>query len=366
MESSVDPKPPNVLVYDGSGDKSDKNFQTLRGCIHQFLDCSDRYTLYPLTHKDIVQSIPWADNAAALMINCEVKDIDTSVQTAFIDFVKNGGQLLAFGPSVAPLLQQLSTSSEYEQSFVVSSELQPMTMRYNNLVDGTAGEFTVLANHFQCSSEFRYSNTTVIAESSNTHPVIMKVENNTGSAILSLARLDLTPSDADVQDLQVFNELKLANGSRCLLFTNLLKMLGLNVSPPSTVLPPTQCFLACTEMVFISNLCLLVFWDMFLIPQCQKALTRALQPVLEHGVLQGQTVSMQFCESDSEDCIPSDSELPVVFDRGVPEGHGFSWQAFERALKTRILGRALMYSQVIKSTQTLLDRLVIEHLSFIT
>lgn len=113
-------------------------------------------------------------------------------------------------------------------------------------------------------------------------------------------------------------------------------MLGLNISPPSAILPPTQCFLACTEMH-------------------QKALTRVLQPILEHGLLQGQTVSMRFCESGIKDYTPSDTELPVVFGRDVPEGHGFSWETFERALKTRILGRALMYTQVIKSTQTLLD-----------
>ena len=94
----------------------------------------------------------------------------------------------------------------------------------------------------------------------------------------------------------------------------------------------------------------------FVCMQCQKGLTRALQRELRDGFLQGKVMSMRFSDFDAQDLVASDSELPVVFGRDVPVGHGFDWQAFEKALKTRVLGRALMYTQVIKSTQTLLDR----------
>lgn len=362
MESSVDPKPPNVLLYSGCGENAYENFQTFADVVRQLIDCSDRYTLYPLSYRDIVQSVPWADNTAALMINCGIDEMDEGVQKAFVDFVKSGGRLLAFGPSVASIIQEFAElSGSAQQLVVIDKELKAMKIREKPAVDKIGGEFKTLVNCFQDSSEFGSPNMTVIADCCDTdctYPVIVKVECNTGSAILSLARLDLTPTDVQVRDKQVFDELKFANESRCNLFTNLLKMLGLNVSPLSTITSPSRGFLACTEMVAIFVLLPVSVGSnsIFVFMQCQKALTRALQPVVKDGLFQGRKVSMRFLESDLSEYIPSDSELPIVFGRGVPEGHGFDWHTYSRALKTRVLGRALLYTQVIRSTQTLLDR----------
>ncbi|XP_062516763.1 biotin--protein ligase-like isoform X2 [Corticium candelabrum] len=335
MESSVDPKPPNLLIYSGTDSNADNNFRSLSDVVRQVVDCTNRYTLYQLPHKDVVQSAPWADNTVALMVNSE--SISASVQTEFAEFAKSGGRLLAFGPSVASLANQLSTLESTQQPLFMKDELEPKRIKQKALFNDDEIQLHLLCNSFE-HSEFRHSNMTVIAEDVSTPncPVVMKMSCNTGVVVLSLARLDLTPTDQTVQDIETFDKLKASNESRLLLLANLMKMLGLNVSSVSEAPPLTKCFLACTEM-------------------CQKGLTRALQRELRDGFLQGKVMSMRFSDFDAQDLVASDSELPVVFGRDVPVGHGFDWQAFEKALKTRVLGRALMYTQVIKSTQTLLD-----------
>lgn len=76
---------------------------------------------------------------------------------------------------------------------------------------------------------------------------------------------------------------------------------------------------------------------------------------LSDGICKGKQVSLLFCDKSTTQSIPMVTEdmLPVTTDQG--HQCGFDWVTYKEHLNTNTLGQMIMYTDVIPSTQTLLE-----------
>ena len=82
----------------------------------------------------------------------------------------------------------------------------------------------------------------------------------------------------------------------------------------------------------------------------------SLQSSLQHGVCKGKDVSLCF--------VPNGENLPNVSEKMLPVITGvdhnciessFGWRSYYDQLQTRVLGKVMLYTSVIGSTQTVFD-----------
>lgn len=76
---------------------------------------------------------------------------------------------------------------------------------------------------------------------------------------------------------------------------------------------------------------------------------------LSDGICKGKQVSLLLCDKSTTQTIPMATEdmLPVTTDQG--RQCGFDWVTYKEHLNTNTLGQMIMYTDVIQSTQTLLE-----------
>ena len=83
----------------------------------------------------------------------------------------------------------------------------------------------------------------------------------------------------------------------------------------------------------------------------------SLQPVLKEGICKGSELSLQFVTE--KETLPQASRdiLPIIINgSATPSGTvAFYWQRYQTHLRTKVLGKILLYSEVITSTQAVFD-----------
>ena len=90
-KENIRAKPPNILLYCGKKD-SERLFNVAKSAFEQCIN-RDKYIIYHLKH-DQVQTTPWADHTACLLI-CSEKVYD-GLDRVFLDYFLQGGTLMSF------------------------------------------------------------------------------------------------------------------------------------------------------------------------------------------------------------------------------------------------------------------------------
>ena len=82
----------------------------------------------------------------------------------------------------------------------------------------------------------------------------------------------------------------------------------------------------------------------------------SLKPFLTNGWCKGQKISFLFCSDGMQLSTPvTEENLPIIVDSGHIKDLKFDWNTYFEYLKTHTLGQIVLYTDVIPSTQTLLE-----------
>lgn len=81
----------------------------------------------------------------------------------------------------------------------------------------------------------------------------------------------------------------------------------------------------------------------------------SVKDVLEDGCFKGNDISLFFSDHDDEEMHPSPDFLPIITHPATTELALFSFASYKDFLETKQLGQLVVYSEVITSTQTVLD-----------
>ncbi|CAH1228588.1 HLCS [Branchiostoma lanceolatum] len=333
MLTKLQAKPPNILVYTGSKDTQTERskFDQVKEVLEQCLG-PDHYIIYRLKH-DQVLSHPWADNTS-LLVAVTQEELEDSVNQKLESFVEDGGRLLSFcshfnmGLDVQPLP---FLSAELGVHSMVYRPLQGSATELKVYVTGLC--YTPRLRAHQGSTAFKV----VGSMKSGNQPVILHAYAGYkgGRAILSQVHLEMSPTEDEVKGAEMFTQLKKSNPQRYQVLQDILTTLGMTCSRGTqTTLTPSH---------------LLVVEDAL-----QDAVVQAISSHLdERNVLRGNKVSLLFVD-DSEVTPATPEELPVLIG-GAAES--FNCQVYQDNLKTRTLGQVVLYTEVIPTTMTVLDRL---------
>ena len=90
--------------------------------------------------------------------------------------------------------------------------------------------------------------------------------------------------------------------------------------------------------------------------------------VLEDGHFKGNDINLFFSDHDDEEMHPVSDFLPIITHPGTTKQALFSFASYKDFLETKHLGQLVVYSEVITSTQTILDgyKLLLFSISYLT
>lgn len=92
--NAVNTKPPNILVYNGSGDEKGEDFQLTKDVLSHILD-RNSYVVYHIDDEKVLHH-PWSKNSVLLLIH-NTKTINKPIIRHFEQYLENGGSILSVG-----------------------------------------------------------------------------------------------------------------------------------------------------------------------------------------------------------------------------------------------------------------------------
>ncbi|XP_015759957.1 PREDICTED: biotin--protein ligase-like [Acropora digitifera] len=178
---------------------------------------------------------------------------------------------------------------------------------------------------------------TVLVQDVNTRkPVIVQVTEGGGTAVLSLVHLEF------INDEEIFhnggftisdvNKLNQSKSARIWMLSHVLQILGISCKPGN--LPEL------TPMYLMAR---------------NMRLIQSLRTRFGGRVCKGKDLSLHFVPD--KECIPKSTEnlLPVIIGDQNSKLVSFDWKKYMECLQTKVLGHILLYTEVITSTQVVLD-----------
>ncbi|XP_074626123.1 biotin--protein ligase-like isoform X3 [Acropora palmata] len=181
---------------------------------------------------------------------------------------------------------------------------------------------------------------TVLVQDVNTRkPVIVQVTEGGGTAVLSLVHLEFI-NDEEIFHNEGFtisdvNKLNQSKSARIWMLSHVLQILGISCKPGN--LPElTPMYLMARNMD-------------------KQRLLQSLRTRFGGRVCKGKDLSLYFVPD--KECIPKTTEnlLPVVIGDQNSKLVSFDWKKYMECLQTKVLGHILLYTEVITSTQVVLD-----------
>ena len=253
IESSVDPKPPNIVIY--SHDDATQ-YRQICATVAQVTDCLSRYALYELGSGEILgERNPWAENVSLLIVAGQTQQKAenlTKIYESFGRYVKNGGKAIGFGMAGLNLASQLGGISSPSSFSFTRKEMTCQSLRLAPSSSDGVEEFSSLVDDPKDDSYSFSGDVSVIAELiESSQPVVVKVCANTGVALISLARIDLEAGQALIGDSDVFIKLKQSNSARLNAFVKLFELVGIEAQRDHHRHPPKLSigYLACLPQV---------------------------------------------------------------------------------------------------------------------
>ncbi|XP_031554361.1 biotin--protein ligase-like [Actinia tenebrosa] len=312
--NAVKTKPPNILVYAGSGEEGGRDFEFIKDVLSRILD-RNSYVVYQIDDDKVLHH-PWSKNSVLLLIH-NTQTIQKPILRKFEEYLVNGGSILSVG----------CKDHENLSGLLGGVTLKPLDLKCSDdcTVEIITDRLDIPLNQVDIPSEpffFEGMSDTfeVLANKKGSgRPMIVYSCNQQSKAILSI--VDLFTSN------HVENKRQLLQA--------LLKKLDVKcVSQQIPCLTPAFLFASKKNI---------------------DQLLKSLRPHLSDGICKGKQVSLLFCDKSTTQNIPLTREdmLPVNTDHAAQ--CGFDWEIYQEHLNTNTLGQMVIYTDVIPSTQTLLE-----------
>uniref|UniRef100_A0A672MYN9 Holocarboxylase synthetase n=1 Tax=Sinocyclocheilus grahami TaxID=75366 RepID=A0A672MYN9_SINGR len=300
-------KPPNLLVFTGG---CEEQFQKIRSLLEECVD-TERYAIYHLRPQQAL-SEPWLENTLLLVLATD-ETLTPQLQLRFLSYLSHGGKLLGLSSSLCPAgltLRPRDAQNDRICSLTFSrsdsTELQLSVLSSGSVYerDGAGGGEVELWGQISAQDEREMA--------------IVRVTHgeDSGEAVLCQVRLETAPDAHDAQGSAGFSELKMSNGRRYEVLTEILTSLGLSCEL-SQVPPHSPIYLLSTDTVRDSSASAALH-TVQLDSQINRKITVSTCPFSEH----------------------------------------FSLQTYRQHLQTQRLGRTVLYADVTSSTMSMLDGLM--------
>ncbi|KAK2583668.1 hypothetical protein KPH14_009599 [Odynerus spinipes] len=347
-------KPPNVLIYSESA----VSLNNVKAVLEAVLG-TDKYILYVLSREEARSDI-WMEQAALVVVS---GNVGAEISTQLIEYIVHGGKLLALcSDMLHTLLPSFKTAEVREHELVHFSygkwkhvrmmhhifcyQASPVRTRFSH----DSEDVTVTAMHPPVSA-------TVKDKTGKTHTFGIKVlgteetwhtpsiilassTDSEGKAVFSQIHLEADPAQYELEENK-FNALKQSNVARLEIFSDLLSVhLGIEVkTSPETPVKYTPAFFLGRHELKLEML---------------EKLKAKMQP---NDVLKMQNLEIQFCKKNI-DKPASSSFLPVMLHQ-CPDN--FSTIEYFESLKTKELGRLVIYADVLTSSMDVVNGQTLQH-----
>ncbi|XP_076017504.1 biotin--protein ligase isoform X2 [Genypterus blacodes] len=330
-------KPPNVLVYTGG---CQKRFEAIRQLLIECINM-ENYVVYPLQPQQAL-SEPWLDNTTLLVL-AENEALTPQLQTCFLTYLSRGGRVLGLSSSLCPAglslevrerrrgqISRLSFTKEDNTEI----ELSVLAHGKAFIRDPQGGGEVELWGELKgdlCGQE--------------RDMVVIRVTHGEdgGEAVLCQVHLETPPVPQSVQS-DTYDELKVSNARRYEVLTEILTSLGLSCDLNHIPAPSPVQLLATTQ-------------------DGKASFMRWLHTrVDQKGLLNLPKMSLRMVSLSGlqDDPMLPNGCLPLVTDSSeLHSCNQFSMQTYRENLKTSILGRILLYAEVVTSTMDMLEGLTL-------
>ncbi|KAJ0004139.1 hypothetical protein NQD34_010353 [Periophthalmus magnuspinnatus] len=326
--------PPNVLVYTGG---SEPCFQSIQKVLSKCINMNN-YMIYHLTTAQAL-SDPWLDNCRLLVVaeDAEEEGLSAHLQTRFLTYLSGGGRVLGLASRLCPAGVSLrcqeggegegrlgTLSFTREDSSTVQLRVQTSGRVYMRDAQG-GGEVELWG------------------ELSGGQMVIVRVTHGDdgGEAVLCQVRATVTWFDPQHNKQPVEQSID-GEKLRLEVLEEILSSLGLSCEP-SVAPSPSPVHLLSTSTEAKSRFVKLLR-------------SRADDTGLMH--LPKVSLRMVSCSEAEAESNPAEGPVLLVWDSSnAPCPQHFNLQTYQSHLTSRLLGRTLLYAEVVSSTMDLLEGL---------
>ncbi|XP_070491225.1 uncharacterized protein Hcs isoform X2 [Chironomus tepperi] len=350
----MEAKPPNVLVYSDSTTTRDNVIKTLGGILKESM-----YTIYPLSIQQVRERI-WLDNTTLLVVCGGINGSDIS--QIFLEYFFKGGKILCLcSDLLRQVLPTYHTAEVREHELVQFSYGQWKNIKMMHHI--FCYQPSPIRKHFSQDSddppkEKANGNPSIelkddLGMNHNVHVQILGTEDtwktpsllmvytdNGGKIIFSQIHLEIDPSFYE-NDEQKYQILMKNDNLRHEIFGDVLSThLGLATSDMKVrkkegdVQFSKGYFLGRHELKF--------------------EILENLKPFMEDNTLKVDGLSIKFCGKNVDPPSPESYCLPVMI-HSCPDD--FSTLDYFDTLKTSSIGRALIYSHILTSSMSMINKM---------
>ncbi|XP_022803242.1 biotin--protein ligase-like [Stylophora pistillata] len=308
-------KPPNILIYTGNSDTEGRRFTEVKKALSQVINLHS-YVMYRIYEQQITTH-PWVENTALLVLG-NSDSMSSKVRQVFVKYLESGGQILSLcSPFMCQVVKKPLDKhlKPFIGSFRVNQEVLPDAIQ----------DFSALCQPYYFEGE---KAKIVAEEETSRKPVVIQISEGSGNALFSLVHFE---SFTDYGKLHGQEQ----DAGRKML-VHILKLLGISCQPLEVP--------ELTPLYLLAN------------EQDKKRLMQSLRSSLEEGICKGNQLSLHFGASD-EMYIPNATEekLPVICQGENSKAVTFNWSTYQKCLSTKVLGKVVLYTDIITSTQTVFD-----------
>ncbi|XP_042355014.1 biotin--protein ligase isoform X2 [Plectropomus leopardus] len=329
-------KSPNVLLYTGG---CQERFQAVHQLLSECLNMENNI-IYPIQPQQAL-SDPWLDSTRLLVL-AEEEPLTPQLQTRFLTYLSQGGRVLGLASSLCPAGLCLE---ERERRRGQVSRLS-FTRE-----DSTELELSVLATGRVYIRDTQGGGEVELwgeLKGDIPHPrdmVVVRVTHggDGGEAVLCQVHLEIAPGSQNLTS-DCFDELKVSNKLRYEVLTEILTSLGFRCEQNQTpALSPVH-LLATSQEAKASFLNWLQ--------------TRADQSGLL--TLSKASLRMVSCSELQDGTLLPEGSLALVTNASESQSWAhFSMETYSKNLNTSLLGRTVLYAEVVTSTMDLLQGLTL-------
>ncbi|KAI4485519.1 hypothetical protein M0804_007024 [Polistes exclamans] len=347
-------KPPNVLIYAESAVSLDNVKTVLENSLG-----TDRYILYVLSREEASSDV-WMEQAA-LVVVCG--NVGTEISTQLIEYIVQGGKLLALcSDTLHTLLPSFKTAEVREHELVHFSygkwkhvrmmhhifcyQASPVRARFshdNEDINVTAVNPPVSATVKDKKGKLHSFGIKVLGTEETWHTpsiLLANLTDSNGKAVFSQIHLEADPAQYELEENK-FNALKQSNLARLEIFNDLLSVhLGIEVSTSTKTTSVHY-----TPAFFLGR------------HELKLEVLDKLKDKMQDDILKTKNLDIQFCKKNIEKSASS-SFLPVMIHQ-CPDN--FSTIEYFENLKTKDLGRLVIYADVLTSSMNVVNDHKIQH-----
>uniref|UniRef100_F6UEY9 Holocarboxylase synthetase n=1 Tax=Ornithorhynchus anatinus TaxID=9258 RepID=F6UEY9_ORNAN len=325
-------KVPNVLVYVGA---DPARFQPLRAVLADCL-AADSYTVYPLREEDVLGA-PWLD-CAALLVLAAAGPLPEAVRQRVLAYLDRGGKVLGLASSFVCgglRLRRWDAPGPAVRDLVFSVGAGRRGHRLHVLTSGWTFEGEPAAGPGRLRGH--------PAEAEGEGLVVHLPHGEAGGeAVLCQVHLEASPGSVATQSPDDFNLLKTSNSERFEVLKEILTALGLNCDPQPAP-PLTPLYLLTPQ------------------PETGGVFRQWLEKHVDaQGMIPSHQVTLQFVPSYEPEMEVTPARIPVVTETEGFASEYFSMDTYRENLRTKTLGKVVLFAEVTTSTMSLLDGLMLE------